>query len=171
MGKAKPNNSQMPNTPVAIVSFGDAKVLEFMKRYSRHTKVVTEEVLRFFQTAGAVVMLDPQDEEYDEKLAHWMHRSYMLDKENGVSMTLMFRVVQKVVAVKPATATVVDGKVGGEGTKKRKMDVARNHLENRTGQCTDCDERHGAIFKKIRTSLNKHSKQMFNHFCSHELMN
>jgi len=75
-----------------------------------------------------------------------------------VSMTLMFRVVQKVITVKPATATVVDGKVGGEGSKKRKMDVARDHLENRTGPCADCDERHGAIFKKIRTSFNKHSK-------------
>jgi len=157
-GKAKENNSQMPNTPVAIVSFGDAKVLEFMKRYSRHTKVSPEEVLRFFQTTGTVVILDPRDEEYDEKLAHWMHRSYMLDKENGVSMTLMFRVVQKVITVKPATATVVDGKVGGEGTKKRKMDVARNHLQNRTGPYADYDERHGAIFKKIRTSFNKHSK-------------
>jgi len=48
----------------------------------------------------------------------------MLDKENGVSMTLMFRVVQKAIAVKPATAAVVDGKAGGEGAKKRKMDVA-----------------------------------------------
>jgi len=161
----------MPNAPVAIVSFGDAKVLEFMKCHSRHAKVVPEEVLRFFQTAGTVVTLDPRDEEHDEKLAHWMHRSCMLDKENGVSTTLMFRVVQKVVAVKPATAAVVDGNAGGEGTKKRKMDVARNHLENRTGQCTDCDERHGAIFKKIRTSFNKHSKQMFNCFYSHELMN
>jgi len=47
-GKAKPNNSQMPNTPVAIVSFGDAKVLEFMKRYSKNNKVVPEEVLCFF---------------------------------------------------------------------------------------------------------------------------
>jgi len=44
----------------------------------------------------------------------------MLDKENGVSMTLMFRVVQKVIAVKPTTDAVVDGKVGGEGTKKKK---------------------------------------------------
>ena len=103
-----------------------------MKRYSRHNKVVPEEVLRFFQTTGTVVTLDPWDEEYDDKLAHWMHRSYMSDKENGVSMTLMFRVVQKVITLKPATATVVDGKVGGEGAKKRKMDVARNHLENRT---------------------------------------
>jgi len=82
----------------------------------------------------------------------------MLDKENGVSMTLMFRVVQKVIAVKPTTDAVVDGKVGGEGTKKRKMDVARNHLENRTGPHTDYDERHGAIFKKIRTSFNEHSE-------------
>jgi len=65
-GKAKPNNSQMPNTPVAIVSFGDAKVLEFMKRSSRHNKVVPEEVLRFFQTTGTVVTLDPRDEEHDK---------------------------------------------------------------------------------------------------------
>jgi len=103
-------------------------------------------------------MLDPRDEEHDKKLAHWMHRSCMLDKEIGVFMTLMFRVVQKVIAVKPATAAVVDGKVGGEGTKKRKMDVAQNHLENRTGPCIDCDERHWAIFKKIKTSFKKHSK-------------
>ena len=47
-GKAKPNNSQIPNTPVTVVSFGDAKVLEFMKRYSKNNKVVPEEVLCFF---------------------------------------------------------------------------------------------------------------------------
>jgi len=105
-----------------------------------------------------VVTLDPRDEEHDKKLAHWMHRSCMLDKENGVSMTLMFRVVQKAIAVKPAAATVVDGKMGGEGTKKRKMDAARNHLENRTGPCADHDERRGAIFKKIRIGFNQHSK-------------
>jgi len=156
--KAKTNNSQMPNTPVAIVTFGDAKVLEFMKRYSKNSKVVPEEVLRFFQTTGTVVILDPRDEEYDQKLAHWMHRSYLLDKEDGVSIALMFRVVQKWVTVKPATATVVDGKVGGDGIKKRKMDAARNQLENRTGPYADYDERHEVIFKKIRTSFNKHSK-------------
>jgi len=161
----------MPNTPAAIVSFGDAKVLEFMKRCSRHTKVAPEEVLRFFKTAGTVAMLDPRDEEHDDKLAHWMHRSHMLDKENGVSMTLMFRVVQKAIAVNPAAAAAVGGKAGGEGTKKRKMDAARNHLENRTGPRADCDERHGAIFKKIRTSLNKHRKEMFNHLHSYKLMN
>jgi len=148
----------MLNTPAVIVSFGDAKVLEFMKCCSRHNKVVPEEALRFFQTSGTVALLDPRDEEHDKKLAHWMHRSYMLDKENGVSMTPMFRVVQKAIAVKPAAAAVVDGKAGGEGAKKKKMDAARNHLENRTGQHTDCDERHGAIFKKIRTGFDKHSK-------------
>jgi len=75
-------------------------------------------------------------------------------------MTLMFGVVQNAIAVKPATAAVVDGKVEGEGSKKRKMDVARKHLENGTGPCTDCDERNGAIFKKLELALihiaNKH---------------
>ena len=158
-GKAKTNNSQMPKTPVAIVSFGDVKMLEFMKHYSDGTKVLPTEVLQFLQTSGKVIILDPRDEEYDSKLAHWMHRSQMIDKKEGVSMTLMFRVVQKFIAVKPTTATICNGVVGGtSGKKKRKMDEARRHYEMRTGPYKDYDKRHGRIFKKIRTRFTAHSK-------------
>ena len=158
-GVAKANNSQQPKTPVAIVSFGDVKMLEFMKHYSDGRKVLPPELLQFLQTTGKMIILDPRDEEFDSKMTHWMHRSQMIDKKTGVSMTLMFRVVQKWILVKPGTATVCNGVVGGaSGKKKRKMDDCRRQFEMRTGPYRDYDERHNEIFMNIRTRFIAHSK-------------
>jgi len=83
-GKAKANNSQQTKTPVAIVSFGDVKMLEFMKHYSDGAKVLSTELWQFLQTSGKMIILDPRDEEFDSKIAHWMHRSQMIDKKTSV---------------------------------------------------------------------------------------
>jgi len=61
--------------------------------------------------------------------------------------------------VKPGTATVCNGVVGGAaGKKKRKMDDYRRQFEMHTGPCRDCDERHNKIFMNIRTAFVAHSK-------------
>ena len=156
------NNSQKPNTPVVIVSFGDPKILQFFQYegIGAGKRVPGVKDLKFLQTCGKIIILDPRDEQWDKKMRWWKHRSDLADKNNGVCITLMFRVVVKAVTVCPDDARVVasENADGVDGDRKRKFEETRPDFENRVGIFEDYEEKRDAVFKKIRERLTKHTK-------------
>jgi hypothetical protein len=105
----KPNNSQVPGTPVAIVSFGDPKFLYFRRHHNRHRRKQTSEV-KWQQLTGTLFLLHADDELPSEKDGmHWRHKSEM-SKENpdNVTFSFMFRVVQHDVLVNKSDGTLVN---------------------------------------------------------------
>ena len=59
---AKDDNSQLPGTPVAILTFGDQKFLKFMRHYFDGTKMMHSEIV-YDQKSGSFIVLDGRDEE------------------------------------------------------------------------------------------------------------
>jgi hypothetical protein len=127
-------NSQMPNTPVVICSFGDDKVLEFLqyegkgigrRRYRGDKRKTIRKPLQFYQRHRSVVLLHPDDEAYGEfggrRKYYWKHRSNTVDRSSGVCFTLMFRSVLPVVEVHRDTNKHVNPEPP-KGPRKERMD-------------------------------------------------
>lgn len=139
------NNSQQPMTPVVIVTFGDSKILQFQKYCAGGEASVPEVTVPFVQNSGCLFLLDPRDEYMDAKMEYWKHCSSLLNLNQDVSMSLMFRVVQATVEVHK-DGKLVDPVVWGTGAKERQLDegwewVKENRLEY--------DEKCAAIRKEI----------------------
>jgi len=66
----KADNSQKANAPVATVCFGDPKVLSFVQFEGpgKGKRVPGMPPLHFLQTCCKIIILDPRDEKWDEKL-------------------------------------------------------------------------------------------------------
>ena len=89
------NNSQLPQSPVAIFTFGDDKSLFFLRHRSREDF----EPSTFFevpQTMGTIFLLDGRDEMWDHQKRVWRHCS---GPSKGVTVSFMFRNVQKISEV------------------------------------------------------------------------
>ena len=103
-GHVKPvaNNSQKPGTPVAIVVFGDPKWLRMRQCEinEKGTQCWVQPYLEadFHQEHGMLMILDPRDEELKNGI-FWRHCA-QLENSRGISISCMFRVVQKTVEVK-----------------------------------------------------------------------
>ena len=123
----KSANTQRPGTPVVIVSFGDTKTLNFVrhKGYGSGTKVEPVFVVPFVQKSGSIILLDCRDENHNSRKEFWKHGSIVGMQD--VTMTLMFRVVDRLEAVHP-DGKLVSPKVPGENTpmqrKKKQLDRA-----------------------------------------------
>ena len=155
----KDDNSQKPNTPVAIVCFGDPKVLSFVQfeGVGKGKRVAEMPPLHFLQTCCKIIILDPRDEQWDQKLRFWKHRSDLCNKDDGVSFSLMFRVVVKEVLVRPLDARL-DGVVITDEEKQRKFDAIRHDFESRTGEFKNYEADVATLFRKIRERLMVHTK-------------
>ena len=113
--KPNTNNSQVPNTPVAIFTFGDEKNLWFRKQQNKHT-VVPDSLLLFTQPTGSLTIHDGRDEEPKQDGTYWRHMSNMQDKE-GITFSILCRVVQATVQANPKEGNLINPNVG---TKKAK---------------------------------------------------
>ena len=92
-GKPMANNTQVPGTPVAILTFGDEKNLWF--RLQRNSGTIdVDSKLHFRQNCGSLIVLDPRDEEPDEEGWHWRHKSDMQTRES-ITYSFTFRCVQR----------------------------------------------------------------------------
>ena len=108
--KGNPNadNSQVPGTPVAILTFGDEKDLWFRRRSKNKKKPEENSDFNFRQRSNSFVVLDGRDEEPTHDGMYWEHKSEMAGKETGrVTFSFMFRVVQVDIKVHPTKHTMV----------------------------------------------------------------
>jgi ribosome modulation factor len=114
----KHDSSLKQGSPVAICSFGDNKILEFTRAIgtgldagSKHSA----DSFHFTQDNGTVVLLDARDEEGALHPAsyYWQHAA-RLDHPEGISFSIMFRVVEKFVPVDPTTSRLKDTQIFGK---------------------------------------------------------
>ena len=149
------NNSQQPGTPVAIVTFGDPKILTFSKyKVSQFGSVKTKRrPLKFLQENGSLIVLDPRDEFLNHDSTFWKHRAELVDPKNGVSIALMFRVLVGKKSVKAGTGMDPYAVVAGTGKKKAQLDEAWKDLELNKEQY---EQKKQAVLYKIRSNLRKY---------------
>ena len=154
----KLGNSQVPSTPVAIVCLGDDKYLKFIEYCGegKGEKVLDkkscEKSITFLQKNRSIIVLDPRDEELNERNTFWKHKSELEDPKNGVSVSLMFRVVQASTLVHSDTGFLVNPKVPGTGVKEKQFDKGwREIKKNGTYRI-----RHDTILKEICSALAEH---------------
>ena len=93
-GEPMPNNSQIPGTPVAILTYGATKNLWFKRQASKHLQIPTSLIL-FQQKSGSLFVLDGRDEELDKHGHHWRHMSDMGHNNEGITHSFSFRSVQE----------------------------------------------------------------------------
>ena len=98
---AQKNNSQLPGTPVVILTSGSNKILEFVRygQFDKPKKSTKYKSLKVQQKHGSFFLLDPRDEALDHDHCFWKHKSFLSDTAHGVCMSLMFRVVTSKAAV------------------------------------------------------------------------
>ena len=113
-------NSQEPETPVAFLTFGDTKNLWF-QQHSSKTKPIDNSLVHFLQKSGSLFVLDARDEVYGENGWHWKHKSNMAVAD-GMTFSLMFRIVQMTKKVDPMTSPLVDPSVGPKKKNSSRKD-------------------------------------------------
>ena len=93
------NNSQIPGSVVALLTFGATKNLWFRKQRSKK-EYKADSLLHFQQKSGSLFALDGRDEMIDDQGYSWVHSSDMQGEE-GITFTFSFRSVQTSVTVNP----------------------------------------------------------------------
>ena len=115
-GTPSSNNSQIPGTPVAILTFGDTKNFllgrkRFPKSENNSKGPIPSTLVCYQQKHGSVTILDSRDETVGEDQTTVIHRSDMeFQNENGVTFSLLFRCSAARVMVNPETNTLVNQK-------------------------------------------------------------
>lgn len=112
-GGVADESSQLPGTPVVIVTLGGKKKLSFkrkIKGLSRDESTRMEDYIQFLQTNSSCIVLHPDDEKWTKRPDHlyqsFHHQTEFSGKlagENTMVATIMFRRVQKTVRVETAT--------------------------------------------------------------------
>lgn len=135
-------NSQVPNTPVAIAVFGDTKFLQFIQYKQQGKKETrTGKSVTFVQESGALMVLDPKDEELNGlDNTFWKHAARLENQKHGVSISLMFRVVQSQRTVHAETGKYYKPTVCGTGLKEAQFDrgwseIVENNVEEYNETC------------------------------------
>jgi hypothetical protein len=90
------NNTQIPGTPIVILTFGDDKTLRFQKFGSNKKLNIPE--LVFQQKHGSQFLLDPRDEKTDEMGEYWKHMSEM-NKDKSITFSFTFRSIAATIEV------------------------------------------------------------------------
>lgn len=146
-GRVKKNNSQLPGSPVLILTYGDNKSLVF-RRHSTKEEYDSQSEIEIPQQSGSLFILDPRDEERDREGMHWRHMSTSNQNEHGVTFSFMFRTVQATTRVNCFTNTIVDPVV--PGWKLAQLEKAAGSFSTPYYQ-----EQSAAIQKKLASLLEK----------------
>lgn len=128
----KNNNSQIPGTPVAIATIGNDKVLRFIqfKAGAFNNEIRGDRVLNFVQRSGDTILLDPRDEQLNNRREFWKHEAEMVEPNSGCSVSLMFRVVGARQHVSPWDSKIPNVVVYGTGLKEQQFDDGWKKLQN-----------------------------------------
>ena len=119
------NNSQVPGTPVAMLTFGATKNLWF-QRFNGKVKDHGS-LIHLVQQSGCLTILDGRDEVPDEDGWAWKHRADMCEA-TGITFVFTFRSVQNWVYVLP------DGRLANpvqSKTRKRKFQESGDLFNNK----------------------------------------
>ena len=109
-GKDQPakENSQVPGSPVLILTFGGPKYLHFCLGSSTQNHRQNTEFY-FLQTDSSGFYLDVADENPNEEKDRWMHRSTMHPKNRkGMVISFMFRQVRNTRRVNEVDGTLAE---------------------------------------------------------------
>ena len=123
-GVGLPSNSQVPGTPVAILTCGDRKNLWFRRGRAEGTKEGTKRVyddettLHFAQENCSLFVLDPRDEVPDEDGVSWFHMSDLVGEPvESVAYSISFRCVQLYREVNALTHQLIEPTITPVKTK------------------------------------------------------
>ena len=147
-------NSQIPGTPVGIVSFGDPKYLKFTEFWGKgkgKRVKFPEKTVTFLQENRSLIAFDPRDEDLNWRQTWWKHQSQLVNPNNGVTVSLMFRVVQSEVSVYSDTGKLVDPIVPGGEDGKKIVQLDTGHEEQEADP--DYPENRQAVLDHIRSTL------------------
>ncbi len=125
-GVPRKNNSQLPGTPMAILTFGDDKNLWFRKHKSKDEFKENSTVV-FRQRNGSCIIMDGDDEYPGDDGLHWRHMSNMVDRREGITFAFMCRVVQKEVLVDSTNNTLVEQRISEK--KLAQLKAAEHHFD------------------------------------------
>jgi len=119
------DNSQVPGTPVLILTFGGEKLLYFCHgRSTQNTEKQTE--FSFLQNDSHGFYLDGADENPNDEGMRWFHRSTMHpDNRKGMVISFMFRQVRNKRRV-----NVNDGTLADPGPDDPLFSSVRNTYQN-----------------------------------------
>ena len=95
-GKPLRNNTQIPGTPVLILTYGNEKTSRLQK-YNRKQRLNVPEIV-FQQKHGSLFLLDPRDEKTDVFGEFWRHMSNM-NHDESITFSFTFRSVAKMIEV------------------------------------------------------------------------
>ena len=121
-----PQNSQIPGTPVGLLTHGARKQLCFMRGTSTDD-LDPETLICLNQNSRTLLALDPRDElpkmrRGQQQADSWYHSSRAGDDKNGVTHTFCFRSCQTVREVTPS-GNLAHPKVG----PKKELQFAKAH--------------------------------------------
>lgn len=147
-GRPCHNNSQVPGSPVGILTFGAPKKLYLRKGRSK-TDFDPETLIEIPQNSGSFFLLDGRDEVLDENGKRWAHKSSSVQTPTGVTFSLMFRQVQKRITVSKFTGCITSAKVG----PKKLLQLERG---KKTMNTEYYKKEHAAINRKIRNVFSQY---------------
>lgn len=123
-GRPMKNNSQLPISPVAILTYGDNKSL-FFRRHTVTGVGDDSSIFEIPQSSGSMFLLDGRDELLDDDNKVWRHCSGPSD---GVTFSFMFRNVQKMMEVNHGTGKLVN--INMTDKKKRLFDKGKKYFDD-----------------------------------------
>jgi len=126
-GVPNKDNSQVPETPVATLTFGATKNL-WMRQHRTKKLGVQDSMILFRQKNGSFFVLDGKDESHHKKDGmHWRHKSDCdKDVPQGVTFSYMFRVVKMTTEIQKDNALLAHPTVGP--VKKLQFQEGQKHF-------------------------------------------
>lgn len=143
------DNSQIPGTPVAILTYGDPKSLWFRRHWTNKEKN-EQTVIQFRQTSGSLFVLDTRDEIPDATGMHWRHMSDNKGEDaHGITYSFSFRSVQMHQFVDPTTNRLLYPKQTPKKSVQFNSDEFKKKMETPHYKKTmrELDERMEAFFQ------------------------
>jgi hypothetical protein len=143
------NNSQLPGTPVVITTFGDCKDLEFRK-YLEDGDHDDRTRLLFQQRNGSIFLMHPQDEAISTvDGSHWRHKSEMKKDNENVTISYMFRVVQRKVWVNAVDSTLANPTFDKRRQQQFEKAAGKTHCNYYIQANQDLQTRMGSVLERF----------------------
>lgn len=124
------NNSQVPNSVVAILCYGDAKFITFEQHSGTNKKTNNGTMYQFIQEHGSLFILHPDDECLKNKPYWYKHKAELICREHGYSMSLMFRVCSDTLSVNELTDRLTDPWHAGPKRQPKLDEAWEEHYKN-----------------------------------------
>ena len=164
-GDVADESSQVPGTPVVIITLGGRKKLCFKKKIkglSKDESTRMEDYTQFLQTDSSCVVLHPDDEKWTQRPDHlfqcFHHHSEFSGKlagDNAMVASIMFRHVQKTVRV--GISTNLANQESVEPKLAAKFDRAKRKWERDPKLKVAHEERLSGWKKKLTDILGRES--------------